>query len=325
MNRGARTVVVSVSVLLLAVVPRMALAQAAWPSKPVRVVVPYSPGGGADAISRIYFGKLAADLGHPFAIDNRGGGAGTIGPSIVAKSAPDGYTILHDATAFSINPSLLPKLPYDSGKEFIPVFLAGVVPNLLVVNPAVPAKNVAEIIALAKATPNGLDWASSGNGSAQHLALEMFKRQAGIRLNHVPYKGGGPAIADLAGGHIRFFFSNAASSTPHVRAGTIRAVAHTGADRLAAFPDLAPVAETLPGFEAYEWNGVFLPAGTPREIVERLSAALNAAQRDAGVQHKLATLSVQSRQNTPAEFAQFVQAQTAQWTRVVREGNIRVE
>ena len=297
----------------------------AWPSKPVRVVVPYSPGGGADAISRIYFGKVAADLGQSFNIENRGGGAGTIGPSIVAKSPADGYTILHDATAFSINPALLPKLPYDSAKEFIPVFLAGVVPNLLVVHPAVPVKNVADIIALGKATPSGLDWASSGNGSAQHLALDLFKRQAGIKLNHVPYKGGGPAIGDLAGGHIKFFFSNTASSTPHVKAGTIRAVAHTGTERLATFPDLPAVAETLPGFEAFEWNGVLLPAGTPREIVDKLSAALNAAQKDEGVRAKLAALSVQSKPNTPEDFAKFVQDQTAKWGRIIREGNIKVE
>lgn len=297
----------------------------AWPSKPVRVVVPYSPGGGADAISRIYFGKVAADLGQAFNIENRGGGAGTIGPAIVAKAPADGYTILHDATAFSINPALLPKLPYDSAKEFMPVFLAGVVPNLLVVHPAVPVKTVADIIALGKAAPSGLDWASSGNGSAQHLALELFQRQAGIKLNHVPYKGGGPAIGDLAGGHIKFFFSNTASSTPHVKAGTIRAIAHTGVERLATFPDLPAVAATLPGFEAFEWNGVFLPASTPKEIVDKLSAALNAAQKDEGVRAKLAALSVQSKPNTSEDFARFVQEQTAKWGRIIREGNIKVE
>jgi tripartite-type tricarboxylate transporter receptor subunit TctC len=303
---------------------RGAVAQAAYPSKPVKVVVPYAAGGGADTLSRLIFGKVSEDLGQAFVIDNRGGGGGTIGAGVAAKAAPDGYTILHDATAFSVNPALLPSLPYDSKKDFVPVFLAGTVPNLLVVHPDVPQKTVAEIIAEAKKA-GSLDWASSGNGTVQHLALELFRAQAGITLNHVPYKGGAPALNDLMGGHIKFFFSNAAASTPHVKSGKLRAVAHTGKGRLSSLPDVPPVADTIAGFEAYEWNGVFAPAGTPKDVIDKLSAALNAAIKAPNVLERTAALSVETRINTPAEFAAFVESETAKWGKVVRDGNIKSE
>jgi tripartite-type tricarboxylate transporter receptor subunit TctC len=300
------------------------LAQAAWPAKPVKVVVPYAAGGGADTLSRLIFAKVQEELGQSFVIDNRGGGGGTIGASIAAKAPADGYTILHDATAFSVNPTLLPSLPYDTRKDFVPVFLAGVVPNLLVVHPGVEQKTVAEIIAFAKSS-GGLDWASSGNGTVQHLALELFRAQAGIKLNHVPYKGGAPALNDLMGGHIKYFFSNAAASTPHVKSGKIRAVAHTGIGRLASLPDVPPVADTLPGVVAYEWNGVFAPAGTPGDIVVKLNSALNNAIKAPAVIERMGQLSIQARANTPADFAAFVDAEIAKWSKVVRDGNIKPE
>jgi tripartite-type tricarboxylate transporter receptor subunit TctC len=304
--------------------PRRAWAQAAYPAKPVKVVVPYAAGGGADTLSRLLFAKVSEDLGQAFLIDNRGGGGGTIGAGIAAKAAPDGYTILHDATAFSVNPTLLPSLPYDTKKDFVPVFLAGIVPNLLVVHPSVEQKTVAEIIAEAKKV-GSLDWASSGNGTVQHLALELFRSRAGITLNHVPFKGGAPALNDLMGGHIKYFFSNAAASTTHVKSGKIRAIAHTGTGRLASLPDVAPVADTLPGFEAYEWNGVFAPAGTPKEIVDRLNTALNAAIKTPAVLERTAALSVETRANTSAEFAAFVASEIDKWGKVVRDGNIKSE
>jgi tripartite-type tricarboxylate transporter receptor subunit TctC len=303
---------------------RPVMAQGPWPNKAVKVVVPYAPGGGADTLSRLLFAKVQDDLAQPFLIDNRGGGGGTIGAGLVAKAAPDGYTVLHDATAFSVNPSLLPALPYDSAKDFVPVFLAGRVPNLLVAHPSVDAATVAAVIAAAKAA-NGLDWASSGNGSMQHLALELFRAQAGITLNHIPFKGGGPALNDIMGGHVKFMFSNAAASTSHVKGGKLKAIAHTGVGRLAALPDVPSVAETLPGFEAYEWNGVFLPAGTPTEIVTRLNGALNAAIGATAVVERMAQLSIQAAPNTPAQFGAFVVAETAKWTKVVRDGNIKPE
>ncbi len=216
------------------------------------------------------------------------------------------------------------RLPYDTARAFRPVFLAGRVPNLLLVHPDVPARSVAEVVALARAAePSGLDVASSGNGTVQHMALEMFARAAGVRLNHVPYRGGGPALADLIAGQVRFFFSNASSSTGHARAGRVRAVAHTGTKPIAAFPELPAVADTLPGFEAYEWNGVLAPAGVPEPIVRRLSEGLNAAIRDPAVAERLAGLNVETAANTPAEFAAFLSAETERWGRLVREAGIK--
>jgi len=205
------------------------------------------------------------------------------------------------------------------------VFLAGRVPNLLVVHPSVNAATLTDIIEIAKASREGLNWGSSGSGSVQHMAMELFRISAGIRLNHIPYKSGAPALADLIGGHLKFYFSNAAASTNLVKAGSLRAIAHTGRGRLPALPNLPPVADTLPGFEAYEWNGVFVPAGTPRAIVERLNEGLNAVIRVPAVMERVASLSVQTRANLPAEFGTFVAAETEKWTKVIRTANIKPE
>ena len=310
---------------VLLVAPAGARAAAPYPERPVRVIVPYPPGGGADTVARILFAKLGQDLGGEFIIENRPGGNATIGAGLVARAAPDGYVLLHDATGHSINPSLLAKLPYDTEKDFAPIFLAVLVPNLLVVNNQVPVRTVADVIALAKATPGGLDWASSGNGSAQHMALELFRQMAGITLNHIPYRGGGPVLNDLMAGQIKFYFSNATASTPFVKAGSLKAIAHTGRGRLVSLPDLPPVSDTLPGYECFEWNGVFAPAGTPRSIVERLNAGLNAVIKDPVIAQRLVDLNAVIRPNTPEEFGAFVTDEIAKWTKVVRAGHIKVE
>lgn len=303
-----------------------AMAQAtAWPDKPVRVVVPYAPGGGADTLSRLLFAKIQEDLGQSFIIDNRAGGGGTIGPALVAKSAPDGYTILFDATSFAVNPGLLPSLPFDPEKDFIPVFLAGQTPNLLVTHPSNEQKTVADIIASSKASADGFSWASAGNGSVQHLAFEMFKSQTGAKLTHIPFKGGGPATKDVMGNHVKFLFTNAAGATPHVKNGLLRAIAHTGTGRLASLPDVPSVADTLPGFEALDFNGAFLPTGTPQAIVDKLNAVLNATIKQPAIIERTGQLSIQTKANTPAEFAAFVKAETAKWTKIVRDGNIKAE
>ena len=303
----------------------LSAAAADYPARQVRVVVPFPPGGGADTISRVLFTKLSEDFGHQFIIDNRGGGSGTIGAGLVAKAQADGYVILHDATGHSINPSMFATLPYNAARDFDPVFLAGTVPNLLVMHPSIKATTVTELIALAKATKEGLNWASSGTGSVQHMALELFKVSAGVPLNHIPYKGGAPALIDVVGGHTKFYFSNAAASSSHVRAGTVRSIAHTGRGRLAALPDIPPMADTLPGYEAYEWNGVFVPAGTPRAIVERLNTGLNAVIRMPAVVERMASLSVQVRANTPAEFGAYVKSETEKWGKIIRGANIKAE
>ena len=304
--------------------PRAAAAQAAYPNRPVKVIVPYPPAGGADTVSRLLFQKLSDIWGQQFVIDNRGGAGGTIGEAAAAKADPDGYTILYDATAFSVNPSLYAKLPFDYGKDFQPVFLASLVPNLLIVHPSVAAKTVPELIALAKASPDGLDFASSGNGTLQHLCLELFRYSTGTKINHIPYRGGGLALNDLIGGQIKFFFSNGASSIGHVQGGAVRAIAHTGKGRLATLPDVPAMVDTLPRFEAYEWNGVFVPTGTPKEIVARLNEGLNATLRQPDIVARLQQLNVDFRENTPEEFSAFVKAETERWGKVVREANIRI-
>jgi tripartite-type tricarboxylate transporter receptor subunit TctC len=295
-----------------------------WPTRPVRVIVPYPPGGGADTVSRIFFIRLSEAFGQQFVIDNRGGAGGTIAAAAAAKADADGYTILYDATAFSVNPFLYAKLSFDYGKDFQPVFLASLVPNILVVHPSVEAKTVADVIALAKAAPDGLDFASSGNGTVQHLSLEMFRHATGTRINHIPYRGGGPALNDLLGGQVKFFFSNGAASLGLVQSGKVRAIAHTGKGRLGTLPDLPAVAETLAGFEAYEWNGVFVPTGTAPAIVQKLSAGLNAMLKQPDVTERLDKLNVEYRPNTPEDFRAFVAAEMDKWSRVVRDASIKL-
>jgi len=221
--------------------PRAAHAQADWPARPVRVMVPYPPAGGADTTARIVYARLSEDLGQQFAIENRGGAGGTIGEEAVAKAAPDGYTILHDATAFSVNGSLYSNLPFDYRKDFDPVFLVALVPNIVVITPTVPANTVSDVIALAKATPGGIDMASSGNGTLQHLLLELFRQRTGITINHVPYRGGGLALTDVIAGQAKFFFANGSSAFGLIKGGKVKAVAHTGKGRLASLPDIPPM------------------------------------------------------------------------------------
>ncbi len=248
-----------------------------------------------------------------------------LGGAAVAVAPADGYTVLYDATAFSVNPFLMASMPYDPLRAFQPVFLAARVANLLLANNAVAARTVPEVIAEARAAPGGLNWASSGNGTVQHLALEMFARAAGIRLNHIPYRGGGPALNDLIGGQVRYYFSNASASIGHARGGTVRAIAHTGDSPLAALATLPRVADTLPGFEAFEWNGVFLPAGAPAVVVQRLNAALTAAVEHPAVRERMSALAVQAGPNTPEQFAAYVRAEMDKWGRLVREARITAE
>jgi tripartite-type tricarboxylate transporter receptor subunit TctC len=297
-------------------------AQGAWPGRPVRVMVPYPPAGGADTTARILYAKASADLGQPFVVENRGGAGGTIGEAVVAKAAPDGYTVLHDATAFSVNGALYPNLPFDYRNDFEPVCLVSLVPNILVVTPSVPANTVEEVIALAKSSPDGIDMASSGNGTLQHLSLEMFRQRTGIKINHVPYRGGGLALTDVMSGQVKFFFSNGSSVVGLINGGKVKAIAHTGKGRLASLPNIPPVSDTLPGFEAYEWNGTFVPRGTPAEIVKTLNTAINGALRSPEVSERFKALNIDWRENSPEDFRAFVQAQMELWARIVKEGNI---
>jgi len=303
---------------------RGASAQAAWPNRPVQTMVPYPPAGGADTTARILYAKVGAILGQQFVIENRGGAGGTIGEALVAKAAPDGYTILHDGTAYSINGALYSNLPFDYNRDFDAVALVSLVPNILVVTPSLPVNTLADVIAYAKAAPDGIDMASSGNGTLQHLSLEMFRFMTGVKVNHVPYRGGGPALNDVMGGQVKFFFSNGSSVVGMIQGGKVKAIAHTGKGRLKSLPDIPPVSDTLPGFEAYEWNGVFVPHGTPPDIVRTLNGAINEAIRAPDVKEHFERLNIDSRPNTPEEFGAFVKDQMERWGKVVKEANIKL-
>jgi tripartite-type tricarboxylate transporter receptor subunit TctC len=303
---------------------RGASAEAAWPNRPVQVMVPYPPAGGADTTARILYAKIGAILGQQFVIENRGGAGGTIGEAVVAKANPDGYTILHDATAYSVNGALYSSLPFDYNKDFDPVGLVSLVPNILVVTPSVPVKTMADVIAYAKAAPGGIDMASSGNGTLQHLSLEMFRFMTGAKVNHVPYRGGGLALNDVIAGQVKLFFSNGSSCVGLIQGGQLKAIAHTGRGRLKSLPDVPPVSDTLPGFEAYEWNGVFVPHGTPPAIVRTLNGAINEAIRAPDVKERFEQLNIDSRPGTPEEFRAFIKDQMERWGKVVKEANIRL-
>ena len=303
---------------------RSARAQTEWPTKSVRVMVPYPPAGGADTTGRIIFGNLAQVFNQQFIIENRGGAGGTIGEAVIAKAEPDGYTVLHDATAFSVNSSLYTNLPFDYNKDFDPVALVSLVPNILVVTPSVPVTTVADVIAYAKKNPNGIDMASSGNGTLQHLSLEMFRHQTGIKISHVPYRGGGLALNDVMAGQVKFFFSNGSSVVGLIQGGKVKAIAHTGKGRLRSLPDIPPVSDTLPGFEAYEWNGVFVPHGTPTPIIQKLNVGINNVLRDPNVTTRFQQLNIDIRHTTPVEFGSFVKDQMVLWSKVVKDANIRL-
>ncbi len=293
-------------------------ANSEWPSRAVRVVVPYPPGGGADTTARILFQKLGEVWGKSFVIDNKAGAGGTLAEAAVAKSDADGYTIMHDATGHSINPGLYPNLSFNAEKDFAPVFLATLVPNVLVVNKEVAENTLADVTAAAKAAPGGLQFASSGIGTVQHLCLEMFKSLAQVPVIHVPYRGGGPALNDVMGGHIRYFFSNGAASVGMVEAGQIKAICHTGKGKLNTLADLPAAQDSLPGLEAYEWNGVFAPAKTPPEIVQKLNAGLNQLLREADIRERFKTLNIDYKENTPEEFRAFVADETKKWAATLK-------
>jgi tripartite-type tricarboxylate transporter receptor subunit TctC len=312
------------AILAITCVPVAVHAQA-YPSRPIRLVVPYSAGGGADNAARILAARLTTTLGQTVVIDNRPGGSGMIGAQAVATAPPDGYTVLYDASAFAVNPALR-KMAFDPAKDLVPVSLAVTVPNILVVPPSAPYKTVQEFVDHARKHPGEMTYASYGAGSAAHLIGELLKNQAGIDLLHVPYKGGAPALTDVMGGQVNSYFANAASGMGYVKSGKLRALAVTSAKRMPSMPDVPTLAESgFKNFEVLEWNGFFVPKGTPKEVVARLSSEIRTATMDPATREKLSGLGLDPIGSSPEEFAKFIQAEMARWAALVKSNNITVE
>jgi tripartite-type tricarboxylate transporter receptor subunit TctC len=311
--------------LLLAMLP--AYAQT-YPSKPIRFVVPYPPGGPLDIMARAIGQKLTEAWNQPVVVDNRAGAGGNIGADLVAKSAADGYTLLMGAVAtHAINPTLYGKVPYDPVKDFAPVALVAQVPNVLVVNPSLPVKSVKELIELARAKPGALNFASGSTGSTSHLAGELFNALAGVQMVHIPYKGAAPAMTDLLAGQVQLMFDNLANALPNVKAGKLHALAVTTRRRSPAMPDLPTIAESgLPGFDLSTWFGVMVPAGTPPEIITRLNAEIVRALNANDMRERLEKMGAEPPAgNTPENFAAFIRAEAAKYAKVIKDSGAKAE
>lgn len=315
----------------VAFAPLPALAQSAWPNKPVRIVVPFAPAGTTDILARALAPELSRAFGQPFVIENKPGAGGNVGADLVAKSG-DGHTLLMGTVGtHAINPALYARMPYDHVKDFVPVTLVAGVPNVLVMNPAkaeaLGIKSVPDLIRVAKASPGKLNMASSGNGTSIHLAGELFKSMTGTYLVHFPYRGSGPALLDLIGGNMDLMFDNLPSAMPHIKAGKIKALAVTSAERSAALPELPTVAEAGPlkGFEASSWFGLLAPAGTPAEVVNRLQQETAKALATPALKERLQAQGAVPSGMSPADFTKFIAAETKKWAAVVKASGATVD
>ena len=297
-----------------------------FPTKPITIVVPASPGGAIDITARLIGAKLSAAWGQPVNIDNRGGATGTTGTDFVAKAAPDGHTLALVASSHAINPSMFKKLPFDTVKSFEPVVLTHVVPLMLVVSPTLPVKTLPELIAYGKGNPGKLSFASSGNGGAPHMSGELFKSMTGIDMLHVPYKGSTAAHPDLIGGRTSVMFDTVAAIAPQVKAGTVRALAVTTGKRSSVFPDLPTMNEAgLKGYDTSTWGGLLAPAGTPKDVIAKLNAEVGKALASPDVREKLAVAGIEPGGGTPAAFGAFIQSEMARWAKVAKDAGIQPE
>ena len=303
-----------------------AFAQDGWPNKPITYVVPFPTGGTTDILARLIGQKLGAVLGTTFVVDNRGGAGGSIGSELAARAQPDGYTIVGGTvSSHAINVSLYPKLGYDPIKSFVPVVLIGANPVVLVVGEKSPFKSLKDVIAAAKAKPDTVTSASAGNGTSQHMTLELLGYKAGAKFVHVPYKGSGPAIQDVIAGQVDMMFDTTVVAGAHIQSGKLRALAVSSAKRLESMPDVPTVAETLPGFEVLSWQGIFAPAGTPKAIVDRLNTEILKILATPEMQDRLKSLGMQPSTFTPAQFAAFQKDEVAKWAAVVKATGIKLE
>jgi tripartite-type tricarboxylate transporter receptor subunit TctC len=306
--------------------PMSGMAQAAYPNKPVKIVVSFSPGGTTDILARFLAQKLTDALGQSFVVENRAGAGGTLGNDFVAKSPPDGYTLLMgSASNLAVAVGMYKNLPYDYKKDLIPVAQVAGGPFVIVVNPQVPANNLRELIALAKAKPGQITFATSGNGTSLHLAGELINAMADIKMNHIPYKGTGPATMDTISGTVNMTLSDMVPFVPHIQSGKLRALAQTTAQRSRLLPDLPTVAETLPGYDATSWYGIMAPAGTPAAIVQRVNQELTKILQQADVRTRYAGLGVDPVIQSPEQFAQFITSEQAKWADVIRRSGAKVD
>lgn len=305
--------------------PGAAQAAEPYPAKPIRMVVPYSPGGNTDVFARLIAQRLTLAWGQSVVVDNRAGGNTLIGTELVARSIPDGYTIMLTTLTFTVSPSLYKKLPYDTLKDFTPITLAVMLPNVLVVHPSVPAKSLKELIQHVRANPGKLNYASTGSGSSPHLSMELLKTMAGIDLVNIPYKGGGPAMADLMGGQISAQFIGLSVAIPHIKSGKLRALAVTSAKRSSVASDIPAVAETVPGYELDTWFGVLGPGGMPMLLVQRLQEEIAKILRSPDFKEHLVSLGAEPVGSTPRQFAAHIKSEIAKYAQIVKIAGMRVE
>ncbi len=297
-----------------------------WPSKPVRYIVPFPPAGATDILARIVADKISGPLGQSVVVENRAGAAGNVGSEFVAKSAPDGYTILQLTVAQSISQTLYAKLNYDLEKDLVPVAMIALVPNVMVVNPSVPAQSVAEFIALAKSKADQMNFASSGSGTSIHMSAEMFMMLTGVRMVHIPYKGSGQSLPAVIAGEVPVIFDNLTSAIPHIKSGRLRALAVTTVERYPGLPDVPTMQEAgVPGYEATAWFGIMAPKGAPRDVVMRINSEVNKALAQADVKEKLALQGALARAWTPEEFGSFIHNEIVKWAKVVKASGAKVE
>jgi len=320
-----RVVPAALAASLLLAAPA-ALAQPAYPTKTIRMVVPFPPGGGNDIVGRALAVKLAEGLGQSVIVDNRGGAGSTIGTDLVAKSPPDGHTLLINNIALAVNATLFPKLPYDTLRDLAPVTRIGWQPNVLVVHPSLPAKSVRDLLALARARPGEVVYGSGGIGSAGHLATELLQMTTQVRMVHVPYKGLGPAITELIGGHVQILISTLASAAPHLKGGKMRPLAVTTAKRSAVVPEVPTMIEAgVPGYEFSTWYGLFVAAGTPRPLIDRLNTETRNAPAAGDLKQQFASQGIEGTATTPEEFGAYLKVEVAKWGKVIRQSGAKPE
>ena len=323
--RMAQTVLSCMALASLAM-PLASQAQTAWPSKPITLVVTYPPGGGADAMARLIAPKLGEALGQPVVIDNKPGASGQIGAAAVAKAVPDGHTLMFDASSFAVNPALYPRLPYDAEKAFRPVGVVALFPNVVLVNAKFPAQSIAELITAARANKDAVSFASSGNGSAQHLAGVLFESAAKVEMVHIPYKGGGPALNDVLGGQVPIMFDILASSLQNISAGKLRPIAVTTARRSPALPNVPTLAELgMTGFDFSAWHGIAVTAATPKPIVAKLNATLNAIFADPAVKKRWEEIGSPVIGGTPERFGSLILTESVRLGRIVKESGAAID